>query len=81
MFFQYFIVDKDAGIIESLKLSSAATEGVKWQLILMQLVIIAIAIAGFIVLIVGLLVAIPIGMITTAAVYRQLSSQSATASK
>ncbi|MDD4902710.1 MAG: hypothetical protein PHE24_06265 [Patescibacteria group bacterium] len=75
MFTQYFIVDKNSGIVESLELSSKATLGVKWQLILFVLILMGIMILGFIALFVGILVAIPITMVASAAVYLQLSGQ------
>lgn len=77
MFFQYFLIDKNTGIIESLRLSSEATKGVKWQLIVFDLIVLAITMLGFVALLVGLFVAIPVTMVATAAVYMQLSGQTA----
>jgi hypothetical protein len=78
-FFKYFIVDKNSNIIESLKLSSETTKGVKWQLILFGLVMAGIMLLGFIALLVGILIALPVAMVASAAVYQQLAGQTLTA--
>jgi uncharacterized membrane protein len=75
MLAQYFIVDKNSGIIESLKLSSAATKGVKWQLILLTLILLGIMLLGFIALFIGLFIAVPVVIIASTAVYLQLAGQ------
>ena len=75
-FFSYVLVDKNAGIIESLKTSSLITQGVKWQLLGLYTVSFFIVIAGVLCLLVGLLVAMPLTMIAYAWVFRQLSNQS-----
>lgn len=74
-FYQYFIVDKNSGIKESLRLSAQATQGVKWQLFLFVLSIILLNVLGALALMVGLLVTIPVTMVAIAYVYRKLSSQ------
>jgi uncharacterized membrane protein len=81
MFAQYALVDKNCGIIESLKLSSQMTKGVKWQLIVLGLALLGITILGVLALVVGLFIAIPITMIATAAVYLQLAGQTVTEEK
>jgi uncharacterized membrane protein len=81
MFVQYALVDKNSGIIESLKLSSQITRGVKWQLVLFGFISLGIMILGVLALVVGLFVAIPITMIATAAIYLQLAGLSAAADK
>lgn len=74
-FFQYFLMDKNAGIKESLRLSAKATQGVKWQLFLFVLSLILLNILGALALLVGLFVTIPMTMIAVAYIYRKLSSQ------
>ncbi|MCD4781559.1 MAG: hypothetical protein K8S27_13580 [Candidatus Omnitrophica bacterium] len=74
-FFSFVLVDKNMGIIESLKKSSQITQGVKWQLLGLYTVSFFIVIAGVLCLIVGLLIAIPLTMIAYVWVYRQLFNQ------
>jgi uncharacterized membrane protein len=81
MFVSYILVDKNCGIVESLKLSGQITKGVKWQLILMGLALLGISLLGVLALVVGLFVAIPITMIATAAVYLQLAGQTVATEK
>lgn len=73
-FFRYFIVDKNAGVMESLKLSAEATKGMKWNLFLLGIILIGIVILGAIALGIGLFAAIPTVTIAYACVYRKLSS-------
>ena len=79
MYSQYFLIDKNSGITDSLKLSSEATRGVKWQLIGFGFVSLGIVILGFIALLVGLFVAIPVAILANAAIYLQLTGQSVSA--
>jgi hypothetical protein len=72
----YFIVDKKARIIESLKRSWEITKGQVWNLFLFNLVLFGINLLGAICLLVGLLVTLPISEVATAFVYRNLLSQS-----
>lgn len=74
-FFGYYIVDKKAGIIDSLKLSWNNTKGVTGSLFLLDLALIGIVILGAIALGVGLLVAIPVAGIAFAYAYRRLQTQ------
>lgn len=71
-FYPYMVVDKGAGPIEALKLSGKATHGVKWDLLGWFIVAILISIAGFLVVFVGLLAALPIVWIAQAYIYRKL---------
>ncbi len=74
-FFSYFIVDKGLGPIESLKRSSAITEGSKWDLFLLGLLLFGINLIGAIPLFLGWLVTIPTTMLAVAFVYRKLLSE------
>lgn len=72
--FPYFIVDKGAGPISSLKMSSQATFGAKWDIFAFSLVQICLLIAGFLALLFGLLIALPICNIAWGCIYRHLTS-------
>lgn len=75
--FAYFIADRGAGPIESLKLSAQATDGAKWDIFGLTIVTLLLCFAGFAFFIVGLLIAIPIVVIAWAVVYRRLTTQEA----
>lgn len=75
MFSSYFIVDKNVGPLEALKLSSKATSGAKWNLFLFMLLVIGINILGAIALLIGLFVTIPLTSLATVWVYRKLQSK------
>jgi len=68
-----FIVDKDMKIMEAMKASAVATEGIKWQLFVLSLAFAGIMILGMIALGIGILVAFPIIWIADCFVYRKLS--------
>lgn len=70
-FVEYLIVDKKMGI-DSLSKSWNMTKGVKWNLFLFGLLLGVINIVGFLLLIVGLFVTIPLSMIAQAYVYKKL---------
>lgn len=69
----YVLVDKNVGIMEAFDESSRLTQGVKWQLLLFGIVLGCVALAGFIVFIVGIIVALPIVMVAVTHAYRQLT--------
>ncbi|MEK7558821.1 MAG: hypothetical protein AAB521_00780 [Patescibacteria group bacterium] len=73
-FYSFLIVDKNMGIMESFKKSSAMTEGVKWKLFLFALALAVINILGALVLVVGLIVTIPTTVMATIYIYRKLLS-------
>ncbi|MDD5083808.1 MAG: hypothetical protein PHT88_02610 [Candidatus Moranbacteria bacterium] len=73
-FYKYFLIDKRTDVVESLRESARITEGHKWQLLRFALVILAVNLLGFLALIVGLLVTMPLSMLATVYVYRKLSS-------
>ena len=79
--FPYFIVDKNMGIIESLKASSRATKGAKWDILGFWFVAWVISLSGMLCLLIGLFATIPTIMVATALVYRKLSSQTVTEQK
>ena len=74
-FYEYFVVDKGADAVDSLKKSSAITKGVKWDLFVFGILLAIINLIGSVCLLVGLFVTIPTTMIALTFVYRKLSSQ------
>jgi|SRR3989344_522513 len=72
LFTTYLIVDKKLGPIEALKESNRITKGKKWQLLVLMLAIIGVNILGFIGLLVGLLISIPVSTLAIVYVYRKL---------
>jgi uncharacterized membrane protein len=71
-FFPYFIVESELGPIESLKRSSAITDGAKMDLFLFGLLLLGINIVGALCCLIGLFATIPITMVALAYVYRTL---------
>lgn len=71
-FFDYLIVDKGLGPIDALEKSSDITRGVKWDLFLFAILLGIINLMGFLCLVVGLFVTIPVTMVAIAFVYRKL---------
>lgn len=74
-FFSYLIVDKELGVLDSLKESSQITQGVKWQLFGFSLALIGINILGALAFGIGLLVTIPLTVVAHVFVYRKLSTR------
>lgn len=72
-FYSFYVVDKNAGITDSLKMSWEATKGNTLNIFLFVLILIALNILGAIALLVGLLVTIPVSFIAVALLYRKLS--------
>lgn len=75
-FFVYFIVDQGLGPIQALKSSAIITKGAKWDLFLLNILLLGIALLGLLALVVGIFVALPVIMLATAFVYRKLLEQS-----
>lgn len=75
MFFYvgFLIVDRGIGPIDALKESKRVTDGSKWDLFLFSLVTALVNILGAVCLLVGLFVTIPVTLMASAYVYRQLS--------
>jgi len=72
-FVPYLIVDKNMDVIEAFKKSGKMTDGSKWNLFLLTILLVIIIFLGFLAFIVGIFVALPIAM-AVAYVYRKLSS-------
>lgn len=73
-YYMYFIVDKNMGPVDALTKSWEITKGNTLLLIGFALVVFFINVAGALLLLIGLLVTIPLSMISAAYVYRKLSS-------
>lgn len=73
-FYSYFVVDKNAGITDSLKMSWGKTKGKVFDLFLFALLLIALNILGALALLVGLLVTIPVSFVAITLLYRKLSA-------
>ena len=70
MFFTYYIVDKDAGIMDSIKMSWKLTKGGAINLFLLGLIFFVINFIGAI-LVVGLAVTFPLTFLASALLYRK----------
>jgi len=71
-FFVYPIVEKNAGVVESLKISGAITRGSKWPLFFLLILVMLLNLLGMLVLLVGLLVTVPLSMMISVVAYRML---------
>ena len=72
-FFSYLIIDQDLGPIEALKRSGEITDGAKWDLFLLGLLLMAINMLGALALLIGIFATIPTAMVATAFAYRKLA--------
>ncbi|MEO1856858.1 MAG: GYF domain-containing protein [Rubritalea sp.] len=72
MFYQTVIVDKDLGVIDSLKYSSSLTRDNKWRLFFLFIINCFIVLAGALALIVGLIWALPVAWLTLLVAYLYL---------
>lgn len=77
-FWQYALVDKNVGILESFHASSRMTAGYKRSLFVLYVYLGALNALGILALGVGLLVTAPITILVLARVYRKLSDASST---
>ncbi len=74
-YYTYFMVDKNFGPIRALKASARVTNGVKWNLFLLGLLLGLINILGALAFLVGLFATIPLSMMAEAYVFRKLSDK------
>ena len=74
-YFSYVMVDKDLGIVASLKESARLTNGSKGNLFLLGLLLVLVNFVGAIALGVGLFVTVPLSMVASAFVYRKLATE------
>lgn len=75
-FTKFLVIDRNLGPIEAMKESVRISRGHRLDLFLLLLVLIIINILGVIALLVGLLVTVPVSVLTLAHAYRTLSSTS-----
>ena len=73
LFFAYFLVDKEMGIVESFSKSGEITRDRIWNLFLFGVLITLVLLLGLIAFGVGIFVAIPVVGLATAYAYRKLS--------
>lgn len=72
MFSAYILIDQDRGPWTSLKESARITKGHRWKLLGFVLALLGINILGFLALVIGLLVTVPVSWLATVKVYRTL---------
>ncbi len=75
-FAEYLVVDKDEGVVEALSKSWDMTRGNIWKLFFYGILLFLINVLGFIALLVGLFITVPLTMLATTFVYRKLLAQS-----
>lgn len=73
-FFAFILIEKKDDAIGSLSKSARITKGHVWNLFVFYLFLIGINILGAFALLVGLILTIPLSLVSTAFVYRKLSS-------
>ena len=73
MFVRYLVMDrKEIKTMDALKESWRMSQGVWWRLFLLGVSVAAVNVVGFIALIIGILVTIPLGLLMMVHVYREL---------
>ncbi len=75
LFYAYHIVDDGAGVVASLRQSAATTRGARWRLFQFGLLTVLINVAGFLCLVVGLLLTVPATLLAYAYAFRQLQAR------
>lgn len=71
------VIDTKIGPVEAIKESYNITKGVFWKMLLFWISIGLLNLAGFVALVVGLLVSIPVSTLATIYVYRELTKAKA----
>jgi uncharacterized membrane protein len=79
-YYGYAIVDRNLGVRDSLKLSAKITEGAKWQILGLWVLMVCLIIISIIPLGLGLIVTVPMAMVLSAIVYNTLLVHSEQAS-
>lgn len=74
------VLDTKVGPVAAMKESYAITRGIFWQMLLFWIVICLVNLAGFVALVVGLLVSVPVSTLATIYVYRELTKSRASIS-
>lgn len=73
-FVPYLIVDRGAGVVDSLKESWRLTKGNKLQLFFLLLALLGLNILGLLALIIGIFVTAPLSLLALTSAYRKLAS-------
>lgn len=71
MFYTYYIVDKNAGVMDSIKMSWNLTKGGVMNLFLLGILFFAVNFVGALILGIGLAVTLPLTFLATALLYRK----------
>ena len=77
MFVGYLVIEEKLGPIEAMKRSAALTKGHRWKLFQLALATILINILGFLALLVGLFVSVPVSFLAAVHAYRTLKGKGA----
>jgi uncharacterized membrane protein len=72
----YLVIDKNLGPIEAIKTSWRITKQNAWNLFFFEIILALINILGVLLLLVGLFITVPLGMLANTFVYRKLLLQS-----
>lgn len=75
-FWSYLVIDRELGPIEALKESARLTRGRRWQLFVFFLLLVIFNILGFLALIVGVFITIPVSTLASVHVFRALQQES-----
>ena len=75
MFVGYLVIEEKLGPIDALKKSAALTKGNRWKLFQLALLALGLNILGFLALLVGLFVSVPVSFLMTVHAYRTLSGR------
>ena len=73
MFVGYIVIEEKLGPIDALKKSVALTKGNRWKLFQLALLTIGLNVLGFLALLVGLFVTVPVSFLMAVHAYRTLS--------
>ena len=68
----YLVIDKNLSPVEAMKESRRITNGHKWDLVVLSLLLLLVNILGLLALVVGLLVSLPVSSLAVAHAYRTL---------
>lgn len=71
MYMPYLVIDEDLGPLAAMKKSSQMTQGIKWDLWAFSFTAAIYSYLGVLLLVVGLLITLPVAMLSTAMVYNQ----------
>lgn len=71
----YHIVDENVGVMESFRRSADTTKGARWRLFIFFMLLLLINFAGFLCLVVGLLLTVPATLLAYAYAFRQLQTR------